>query len=284
MEPCRTATIIGVGLLGGSLGLALKARGLAACVHGVGRRRESLAVAERLGAIDTAFLDPAEAVADADLVVICTPANLVAPMLDAVVPRCRPAALITDVASTKAAICAHADGFTGDGPCFVGSHPMAGSERFGPEHADPRLYEGAWTIVTPTGASHPEAVARTESLWRAVGCTVAHMEPAAHDAVVARTSHLPHIAAACLAQVAAENHPPSAAAGKGFRDTTRIAAGRPSVWRDICLTNREAILAALAAFDARVAEARKALEAGDAAALEAFFAGGAEARREVLGE
>ncbi len=275
-----TAVIIGPGLLGASLGLALKERGLARLVRGVGHRQATVDGALRVGAIDEGGLDPAAACEDADLVVICTPAALVAPMIDAVAPVCQEGAVITDVASTKSAICAHAAVRWPEARPFVGSHPMAGSEKWGPEHASASLYEGRVTVVEadPQGAA-PGVQEAVENLWKAVGSEVARMDPARHDAVVARTSHVPHIAAAALAEIADAAGPEARLlTGQGFRDTTRIAAGRASIWRDICLTNQGPVTEALDDMAARIAEVRHAVASGDGDALALFFDSAREAR------
>lgn len=280
-----TAVVIGVGLLGGSLGLALKERGLARWVRGVGRRISSLDTARAMGAIDEFFLEPKEACRNADLVVLCTGANAIQHLLDAIQPACKPDVIATDVASTKNAICAHA-ATTWPRPLrFIGSHPMAGSEKFGPEHASASLYEGSVVIVEPPSPQHaPDAHAAVCELWRAVGARIIEIEPQWHDALLARTSHIPHIVAACLAQLAAEEGDVRAVVGGGFRDTTRIAAGRPEIWRDICLTNREAILDGLDGLRGKLDVIRNLLDSCDGPGLEAFLEAGCEARRKALGE
>jgi len=283
----QTATIIGVGLLGGSLGKALKAKGLAEKINGVGHRQSTLDKALELGAIDRAFLDPVEPARDSDLIVICTPAATVPHFLDILRPICPPRCILTDVASTKSAICAHAAATWPSPIRFIGSHPMAGSEKFGPEHARPDLYQGSVTVVQAGPSLDPAARATVVALWRALGAEVIDLPPDLHDRLVAQTSHLPHLVAAAVAQVAA-----SAAhletlhklVGRGFQDVTRIADSRPEIWRDICLTNRENILDALDALAGRLDEARNALEQADGDALERFFRQGNTGRREVLGE
>ena len=286
----KTATIIGVGLLGGSLGKALKEKGLADRINGVGHRQSTLDRALELGAIDQAFLDPVEPAGDSDLIVICTPAATVSHFLDILRPVCPARCILTDVASTKAAICAHAAA-TWPAPIrFIGSHPMAGSEKFGPEQARSDLFQGCVTVVQAGASLDAAARATVVALWRALGAEVVDVPPDLHDRLIAQTSHLPHVVAAAVAQVAA-----SAASGasletlrklvgKGFQDTTRIADSRPEIWRDICLTNRENILAALDALSGRLDEARRALQEADADALERFFRKGNAGRREVLGE
>jgi prephenate dehydrogenase len=280
----EVATIIGVGLLGGSLGLALKARAMAATVRGVGHRPSSLDKAQAVGAVDAVFLDAREAARGADLIVICTPAAVVPRMLDEVRTVCGPRTVVTDVASTKARICAHARQTWPTPRRFVGSHPMAGSEKYGPEHADPDLYEGCIVAVEQDDLLDAAARQTVMDLWRGVGADVVEMAPETHDALVARTSHIPHILAACLAVVAARQGAVRPLVGQGFRDVTRIAASRPEIWRDICLTNRDAILEGLAELGAEVEEVRRAVLEGHGDRLEAFFRAGQAARREVLGE
>lgn len=279
------AAVIGVGLLGGSLGLALKARGLARVVRGAGRRMSSLDTACSMGAIDEAHLDAREACRDAELVVICTPANLVSAKLDEILPCCRADAVVTDVASTKASICGHARRTWPKPLRFVGSHPMAGSEKFGPEHSYESLYEGSYTIVEPRQPDHAgDAHEAVCGLWRDVGSRVVELDAARHDALVARTSHIPHVVAGCLVELVAGQGDVRPVVGGGFRDTTRVAAGRPSIWRDICLTNREAILAGLDEFAGQIDAVRGLVERGDGDGLDTFFQTAQDDRREVLGE
>ncbi|GMV91879.1 MAG: hypothetical protein AMXMBFR82_16570 [Candidatus Hydrogenedentota bacterium] len=278
-----TVTVVGVGLLGGSLGLALKERGLCHTVRGVGHRQVSLDAALVKHAIDEASLELAAAVADADLIVICTPAGLVPETLDQIRRASLPSAIITDVASTKGTICAHADQVWPGRRRFIGSHPMAGSEKFGPEHADAGLYDGCVTIVEPLDGQDPEAHEAVRALWSSVGASIVELRPEQHDMLVARTSHIPHIMAALTAEQATCARGVPSVIGKGFRDTTRVAAGRPEVWRDICLTNREAIVSGLNELETQLAAVRDAIERGSAEDVEAFFDAARKAREEVIG-
>lgn len=279
-----TVTIVGVGLLGGSLGLALKDRGLAERVRGVGRRQEVIETALSLNAIDEGTLDLAGAMRGADLVVLCTPAALIPQQLDTVRTRIAPHVVVTDVASTKAAICAHARTNWSEPLRFVGSHPMAGSEKYGPEHSTPHLYDGCVTIVEPKDNHADDAYETVCTLWRSVGSRVIEIPPREHDNLVARTSHIPHIVAALVAELAAGPGDVKDLAGRGFRDVTRIAAGRPEIWRDICLTNRDAIVAGLREFGEQANAVREIIENGKAEELEAFFYSAQAARRRALGE
>ncbi|NUM56708.1 MAG: prephenate dehydrogenase/arogenate dehydrogenase family protein [Candidatus Hydrogenedentes bacterium] len=279
-----TVTIVGVGLLGGSLGLALKDRGLAKLVRGVGRRQEVLETARAMRAIDEGTLDLAGAMKGADLVVLCTPAALVPQQLDVVRTRIAPHVVVTDVASTKAEICAHIRTNWSEPYRFVGSHPMAGSEKYGPEHSTPHLYDGCVTIVEPKDNHADDAHELVCALWRSVGSRVVEIPPQLHDDVVARTSHIPHIIAALVAELAAGGGDVKDLVGKGFRDVTRIAEGRAEIWRDICLTNRDAIVAGLREFGEDVEAICGIIEQGNADELDAFFQSAQAARRKALGE
>jgi prephenate dehydrogenase len=284
MSRFDTVTIIGVGLLGGSLGLALKARGLAGTVRGVGHRQVSLDAACDVGAIDEPYLDARDACAGAHLVVVCTPAALVPAKLDEILPVCAERTVVTDVASTKAAICAHARNTWPKPLRFVGSHPMAGSEKFGPEHAHPDLYVNSATIVQPRWDLAADAWDTVVGLWRAVGSTVVEMNPERHDLLIARTSHVPHVVSACLALLVTGLNDARPVIGNGFRDMTRIAAGRPEIWRDVCLTNRDAILDGIDALMKRLEEFRDMTARDAADRLAEFFDSARKARHEAVDE
>lgn len=278
-----TLSIIGVGLLGGSLGLAVKERQLADRVLGVGRRQVSLDQALEVGAIDEAFTDPETAMAQSDAIVLCTPAAQVTAMLDLARTHVRNQAIVTDVASTKREICHHARDTWPRPRRFVGSHPMAGSEKFGPEHADASLYDGAVCFVEEASDGlDADAVAAVVGLWSALGARTVSVNPATHDRLVALTSHVPHIAAAALTQLVADEQNLGPFIGSGFKDTTRVAEGRPEVWRDISLTNRDAILDGVDATVEMLNAFRRALDARDADALDAFFERGRAARERAL--
>jgi prephenate dehydrogenase len=278
----ENVALIGVGLLGGSLGLALKKHGVAGHIAGIGHRKTSLDAALAKGAIDTAYLEPREPITNADLIVICTPAAQVTEYLDQIRPICRSTATVTDVASTKSLICRHAAETWPKPLKFIGSHPMAGSEKFGVQHARADLYEGCIVLVEEGAHLDEEAGRLVKGLWESVGARVVNLDPGTHDALAARSSHMPHLIAACIAKVAARYKEIGPLAGPGFRDVTRIAASRPEVWRDICLTNREPLLKSLEDLEAEIALFRAALNAGDAQQLETLLKEGGDARREVL--
>ncbi len=277
----KRMTIIGVGLLGASLGLALKKRGMVQQVTGVGRRKESLDVALERGAIDNATLDVETGVAQADAVAIATPAGLVAPMLDATLAAAPNDVVLFDVASTKQAICSHAQQACPQPRRFVGCHPMAGGEKFGPAHGNADFYVDSVCLVEQDTAIDATVRDFVCALWRSVGARVVDVDATAHDAILARTSHVPHVVAAALTRLAADHGVTAPFIGKGFRDTTRIAASRPEIWRDICRENHTAVIAALAAFRNDIEAFEALLKADDAAGIEAFFEAGATARHKV---
>lgn len=246
----QQVAIIGLGLMGGSLGLALK-RQEGFRVTAYARREETRREAMEQGAADAVFDRPADAARGADLVVLCVPVMQIPAMLEACRPGLKAGAVVTDVGSTKAWLaetCAAA--LTGTGALFIGSHPVAGSERQGIEAARADLYDGAVTVVTPPSGALGESVAQVVGLWEAAGSRVVCMPPERHDALIARTSHLPHLAAAALALAVGRGDQGEMVAllcGPGFRDTTRIAMGSPAMWHDILRTNRVAILQELTA-------------------------------------
>lgn len=268
----RKVTLIGVGLLGGSLGLALRKRGLAGEVCGYVRRESSIAECAQVGAVDLASTDLTAAVRNADLVVFCTPLAQMEELARAIAPHLQKNALITDVGSVKSALIHKLDPiFVKTSAHYIGSHPMAGSEKTGVLAARADLFLNAACVVTPTGTSTAEKIAETESLWHAVGGRVMRMSPELHDEFVSRTSHLPHVLAAHLAAyiLGDERLEQAQLCATGFKDSTRIASGSPEMWRDIALMNRENLLMALDEFTAKLKEFRTVLD--DPAKVEQFF-------------
>lgn len=277
-------TIVGAGLLGASLGLALQQRGVARHITGVGRRQVSLDKALAAGTVHEVTLDLNAGVAEADLVVIATPANAVLDALSTIRPACPDSAIVIDVASTKAAVCAHAASLWPAPRRFVGCHPMAGSEKSGPENAQADLYVGSVCLIEDSADLDPGAVRRVQELWERVGARVVPVEPAQHDTILAQTSHVPHILATVLATVAHQDGAARDFVGNGFRDMTRVAAGSPEMWRDITLTNRAAVAAGLEGVKAELDAFLSALRQDDGAALMALFEAGRVARERVLSE
>ena len=272
-------TVIGVGLLGGSVALAAR-RKYGAQVAGVGRRRESLDQALAAGLIDTAHLDPVEPAATSDLVILATPVCAFERHLRAIAPVLRPGCLVTDVGSTKAGVVAAARKIFRAGRFpFVGSHPMAGSERRGPMFARGDLLEGATCVVTPTVRNTAKDVRTVERFWSGLGMRVVRMSPARHDQAVAAISHLPH-ALSVLLMLLPDDEALKLSAG-GYRDMTRLSGGDVEVWRDIFLTNRAAILRAMDRFGRSMQTLRKIVGAGDVRKLEKLFAKGRQRRDDL---
>ena len=274
----KHVTIIGVGLLGGSAGLAIKAYDPAVRVAGVGRRQASLDAAMAAGAIDSAHMDAAEAVAASELVILATPVGAFERHLRAIAPHLRAGAMVTDVGSTKAEVVRAAERILGKGGPFVGSHPMAGSEHKGVTFARADLFAGATCIVTPTANTPAALAACVEAFWRSLHMRTLRMTPAAHDRAVARVSHLPHALAALMMMLPGKADLDVAATG--FRDATRLAGGDPEMWRDVFTTNRGALLAALDSLDESLIHLRDLLELGDGPGIEKFLAA-AKKRRDT---
>jgi len=265
-----TLAIVGVGLIGGSIGLAVRQRGLARRILEVGHRQASMDRALARGAVDEIFFDHLEAVPKADVAVFCTPVDLIAEQILSAAPTCKPGILLTDAGSTKAAIVRNIQGRLPPHVHFVGSHPLAGSEKRGPEHADGNLFEGKVTVVTKTAETDSRALDNTVEFWRSLGSRVMVMDPEAHDRSLALTSHMPHLVASALVSILAPEL--AALTATGFRDTTRIAAGDPALWTGILLQNRESLLAGLDLLGVSLAQFRRALETSDRPTLDQLLA------------
>jgi prephenate dehydrogenase len=266
--------IVGVGLLGGSIALGARAHGVAREIVGIGRDRGRLTPPLRSGAVDRVTTDLAAGVRDADFVVLAATVLANEQLLAEVWRAVGPAAVITDVGSTKRGIAAAADRLSGAQPRdFVGSHPMAGSEKSGYAVARADLVQNATVIVTPTDASEPRAVKGVTAFWEALGARVSALDPETHDRVVAAISHLPHVAAWALVDAVARFEPDALPfAARGFKDTTRIAAADPAMWTEILLGNRDALVASLAAFRGALADLERLIAAGDRDAIAAVLA------------
>lgn len=267
----RRLALIGLGLLGGSVAKAARAEGLAREIVAIGRRRESIEPALRDGTVDRITLDVADGVAGADLCILATPVATLVDQMPAVWAAAPDDAIITDVGSTKAAIVRAADALSATRPIsFVGSHPMAGSEKSGYGVARVDLFRGATIVVTPTERTSTAAVKRVTEFWEALGGRVCQLDPISHDRAVAAISHLPHIVADALVDaVVRMDASYFDVAGRGFKDTTRIAASDPRVWREIFQENRAALTEALAAFRAALDDLDALVAEGDAPRVEA---------------
>ncbi|OAD13740.1 prephenate dehydrogenase [Achromobacter insolitus] len=274
--------VVGVGLIGGSFAAALRRAGQVGRVLGVGRNAQSLARAIELGLIDEAA-SAEEAAARADLILLATPVGGLADALARMRAHLRPGTVLTDAGSTKLEVVAAARAALGDRVAqFVPGHPIAGAERTGPEAADAGLYRKRTVILTPLGENAPASLDLVRRAWQACEADVTDMDADAHDRVLASVSHLPHLLSSVyMAQVAEAADAPTrlGLAGSGFRDFTRIAAGSPEMWRDIFLSNRDAMLAELADVRAVLDRAERAIAAGDGAALLTLLDTAARARR-----
>jgi prephenate dehydrogenase len=279
LERAGNVAIVGVGLIGGSVGLALRARGVAKRVVGIGRDAARLEEARTLGAVDVTATSLADGVAEADVVVVCTPVSRIASDVRAAAAAAPAGALITDAGSTKRDIVAVIEAEDRARRTFVGAHPIAGSERKGAAHARADLFRGRACVLTPTDRTPDDRLERARDFWEGVGCRVTTMSPAAHDEALALTSHLPHALAAALAATVPADRLPLAAGA--YRDGTRVAGADPELWAAILLANRGPLLEAMAQLDRQLAALRAALEDGDEAWLRDWWAV-AQARRRLF--
>jgi prephenate dehydrogenase len=274
--------VIGVGLIGGSLALALRRRGRVREIVGVGRGEENLALARRRRAVDRVTTDPVEGVRDADLVVLATPVGSLPELAKTIAPALRPGAIVTDVGSVKERVIRAVEPAIPPHAHFVGGHPIAGAEDSGAAAASASLFEGSRCILTPTPGTDPAALAKVRRMWAGVGAEVIEMGAATHDRILGAVSHLPHVVAFALVNaVSASEKDALDYAGGGFRDFTRIAASHPEMWRDIVLANREHLLAAVEATQAELARIRGLIDRQDAVRLLEAFREARETRRSL---
>jgi prephenate dehydrogenase len=281
MAEYDTVAIIGVGLIGGSIGLALRERRLAQKVIGIGRRQQSLDVARDVGAIDHGVTNLASGVAQAQLIIVATPVDTIAERVIQASAACPAGSLITDAGSTKEVIVAAADvGLAGrrGGPRFVGSHPLAGDHRTGPEHARADLFDGRTVVITPTEHTRAAAVTEVSGFWQGLGANLRTMTPKEHDAALAITSHLPHAVAVALSAATPRELLPLTASG--WRDTTRVAAGDPALWQAILTANRQHVLDALDLMGQTFTSLRESLEQGDNESLMSILETAAKRKRD----
>lgn len=280
--------IAGVGLIGGSLAMALRARGAVGEVVGFGRSAENLRVARRRGIIDRAERDPDRAARGADLVVVAVPVQTIAPVISALARTLPPHAVITDAGSVKSPVVAAVERVLGDtAGRFCGSHPIAGTEHSGAAAALPDLLEGRRCVLTPGPGTATATRRRVQALWEGAGMRVEEMPARAHDRIFALVSHLPHVAAFALVNAVADadRQGPRRAlayAAGGFKDWTRIAASSPEMWRDICVANRDEVLRALEGYSAALERIRDAIDLGDAAAIGIELARAQATRRRLV--
>ncbi len=283
MLQAQQVTIIGAGLLGASLGLALRGAGYKGRLVAQGRNPASVADALALGAFDHGTCDPQEALAKADLVVVCVPLGSFEAAFRQIEAFAPPTAIVTDAGSAKTSVANAARRVFKNARRVIGAHPMAGGEKSGPSAARADLFAGKPCVLTVCDNDEPRAIAEVEMLWGTLlNMRLLRLSPEAHDRAVAAVSHLPHLASLALAAVG-ECSQGMTVASTGYRDATRLAAGNAGMWADIFLANREATLDALAQFKAQVAEFEQLIETGDRATLEAKIAPIAKARSEWKG-
>ncbi len=271
----RKITIIGVGLLGGSIGLAARKFRLAREIAGFVRRKETIRDCEKFGATDFATMDLLAAVSNSDLIILCTPLAQMATLTKQFLPALKRGAIVTDVGSVKADVVHELQSLIAKaGAHFVGSHPMAGAEKTGVSAARADLFQNAICVLTPTKNSNAAAVRKLEQFWKSLGAQILKLPPEQHDLFVSRTSHLPHVVAATLANLVLNPANPktqSQLCASGFRDTTRIASGSPEMWRDIALSNRKNLVRSLEAFISELQKFQRMLKSADAKAISKFF-------------
>jgi cyclohexadieny/prephenate dehydrogenase len=286
-EMFSKVAILGVGLIGSSMAHAMRRGGLAGHIAGYARRAETLERARAVGFADTLHGDASSCVKDAELVVLATPVGTFAALAEEIAPYLKQGAILTDVGSVKGAVIRDVGPFVPEGVHFIPAHPIAGTEQSGPEAGFAELFDGRWCILTPPPGANPQAVEKLKGFWQALGSQVEVMEARRHDLVLAITSHVPHLIAYNIVGTAddletvTENEVIKFSAG-GFRDFTRIAASDPTMWRDVFLNNREAVLEVLGRFSEDLSALQRAIRWGDGEALFTLFTRTRAIRRSII--
>lgn len=279
--------LIGLGLIGSSISHAARRAGLVGTIAGSARTPATLKKALELGIIQDGLASAAEAVADADLVVLCTPVGACGAIAQEIAPHLKAGAILTDVGSVKSAIVRDVAPHVPHGVHFIPGHPIAGTEQSGPEAGFAELFDGRWTILTPAADADAAAVSKLTAFWQGLGANVEIMDPEHHDMVLAITSHVPHLIAYNIVNTAAHlervtDREVIKFSASGFRDFTRIAASDPVMWRDIFLNNREAVLEMLGRFSEDLTALQKAIRYGDGDTLFELFANARTMRRGII--
>lgn len=279
--------LIGLGLIGGSLGHAMKRGGLARHVAGYALSEATRQRAHEIGFIDSAHASAAEAVKDADLVVVCTPVGALGAIAAEIEPHLKKGAILTDVGSVKLAVIRDMGPHVPEGVHFIPGHPIAGTEQSGPDAGFAELFDGRWCILTPVPGTDQGAIDRLSAFWTACGSKVDVMEPKHHDLVLAIVSHLPHIIAYNIVGTASDLETVTQSevikySASGFRDFTRLAASDPTMWRDVCLNNKEPILEMLARFSEDLTALQRAIRWGDGDKLFDLFTRTRAIRRSIV--
>ena len=277
-------TILGVGLIGASFALALKKNGLCKEIAGFGRNMENLIRAKEKGIIDSFASDPASACHGSDLIILATPAGTFLDLTKKAMPSFKKGAIITDAGSVKGDLVHEIEKMMPDGVYYIGSHPIAGSDRSGIDSADAELFAGAKCIITPTENSNADALRVVTDLWKSLGSDVITMDPEKHDLIYAAVSHLPHLIAYSIVNtIAGIDSSYLEFCGQGFKDTTRIALSSPELWRDISLMNKDNLLEMISIFQKNLDAVSRYLRASDSDSLESEFRK-ARTLREGLGQ
>jgi cyclohexadieny/prephenate dehydrogenase len=279
--------LIGIGLIGSSIAHAARRGKLAGSIVGSARSAETRKVAKDIGVVDEAFDTAAEAVKGADLVIICTPVGAYGQVAREIKPALRPGAIVTDVGSVKMAVVRDVAPHIPAGVHFIPGHPIAGTEESGPRSGFAELFDDRWHILTPLKDSDATMVDKLEAFWKALGSKVDRMDPAHHDMVLAITSHLPHLIAYTTVATASDLEEVTDSevikySASGFRDFTRIAASDPTMWRDIFLSNKEAVLEMLGRFSEELSVLQKAIRWGDGETLFNLFTRARGVRRGIV--
>ena len=279
--------LIGIGLIGSSLARVIRREGLAGEIVISTRSADTLARAEELNLGDRYVADAAEAVEGADLVIVSVPVGASEAVAQQIAGSLKPGAILTDVGSTKASVIAQMQPHVPEGVHFIPGHPLAGTEKSGPESGFAELFENRWCILTPLEGADEAAVERLGAFWRACGSNIDTMDPQHHDMVLAMVSHLPHIIAYNIVGTADDLQTVTKSevikySASGFRDFTRLAASAPTMWRDVCLHNKDAILEMLARFSEDLASLQRAIRWGDGDKLFDLFTRTRAVRRSII--
>lgn len=278
-ELFRKVTIVGVGLIGASIGMAMKKKTLAREIVGVARKDATIDAAIKQGAIHTGTKDIKEGVKDADMIILATPVNAIIESFAILNAHARKGAIVTDVGSSKGLIVDQAQKNLHPSFLFVGSHPLAGSEKSGPQFGSADLFNGTTCIMTPTDKTNRLAKDKVKHFWTLLGANVRFMSPSEHDDILAHISHLPHVMAFALAKTIPEQY--FSYATQSLRDTTRIAASDPKMWNDICVSNTKNILKSLDEYTKVLGALRKAIVDGDQQTLLESFSQAKAARERI---
>lgn len=279
--------LIGIGLIGSSLAHVMRKQKLAGQITGYARSAETRAKALELGLVDQIFQTAAEAVKDADLVILCSPVGTYGQLAQEIGPSLKPGAILTDVGSVKGAVVRDVLPHVPEGVNFIPGHPIAGTEQSGPESGFAELFINRWCIITPLPDADPKAVERLADFWRGCGSNVEIMTPEHHDLVLAITSHLPHLIAYNIVSTAADLEEVTSSevikySAGGFRDFTRIAASDPTMWRDVFLNNKDAVLEMLGRFSEDLSALQRAIRWGDGDTLFDVFTRSRQIRRSII--